>query len=261
MSVMHVAARMRGSFIALALVAAPAFASAQTPAAAAPAAGLPDAKSIIADYVKAIGGKEAADKVQSVHMSGTFEMPAMGMTGTVDASSARPNKQVMVVNIAGVGDITSGSNGTVVWAMNPMAGPTIVSGADLAAALEDADFGDTFKDATSFVTAETIEKTTMDGKACYKVKVTKKSGTVEFDCYAVDTHLLVGSTKTPVAAQGEQASQFIREYKAFGGVMFPVKMAVSVAGQEQVVTWTNVEINTVAPTKFDLPAEIKALIK
>jgi outer membrane lipoprotein-sorting protein len=268
MSVHSTATRLRSTFMLLALGAAPALASAQTPAApagaattapASTAAGLPDAKTIIADFVKAIGGRDATDKVQSIHMTGTFEMPAMGVSGTVDAATARPNKQAMAIAIPGLGDVSSGSDGTVVWSNNPMAGPTLVTGKDLTEALEDASFGDMFKEAGSYESVETVEKTTLDGKACYKVKVTRKSGHAEYDCYDVDTHLIVGSSGMP--SEGGESVQLIREYKSFGGIMFPVKMAVTSGGQEQVVTFTNIEINTVAPSKFDLPPAIKALIK
>src|SRR5262245_40449916 len=57
-----------------------------------PAAGLPTADAIIDKYISAVGGKEAVMKHTSRTMKGSFEIEAMGMTGTVQIFSKAPNK-------------------------------------------------------------------------------------------------------------------------------------------------------------------------
>src|SRR5690349_17398005 len=111
--------RARVAAFSIALLAAPAFVHAQTPAAA-PAAGLPDAKVILEDYNKAIGGRDAVAKLQSIHMVGAMAMA--GQTADFESFTARPNKSFTKVSIQGM-DIMQGFDGEVGWSMNPMQGP------------------------------------------------------------------------------------------------------------------------------------------
>jgi hypothetical protein len=250
------AARMRSALLAFTLVVVPAAASAQA------AAALPDGKTLVGEYNKAIGGKDAYAKIQSLHMSGTFDMPAMGMGGTIDIYSARPNMNALTVSIGGFGEVQSGSNGTVAWAMDPQQGAHLLEGAELKAALEDASFEGQFRDPASFTTIETIEKTTLDGRVCYKVKLVRTSGRESFDCYGVDDKLLVATLDKRVTAGGDlESMSFAREYKEFNGVKLPTKLVVTAGGMEQVVTISKVEVNAVPASQFELPAAIKALIK
>jgi hypothetical protein len=222
---------------------------------------LPDAKTILNDYRKAIGGAAAFDKLQSIHETGTFEMAAAGIKGAVEAYSARPNKAYVEVTIDGLGQVLNGSDGKVAWSVNPMCRPSVLSGTELTLALEDADFADVFKNPDSYTSVTTLEKSTMDGQSCYKVKIVKKSGAVATDCYATDTHLLVGTVATlPVAGAAESTTLF-KDYKPVDGVMIPSRILLQSAGAEQSITFTKVETNNVADSKFDLPAAIKALIK
>jgi hypothetical protein len=51
------------------------------------------------------------------------------------------------------------------------------------------------------------------------------------------------------------------DYKVFGGLTMPTKITVQVMGFEQVVTVTEIKFADLPPTTFELPAEIKALVK
>jgi outer membrane lipoprotein-sorting protein len=238
-----------------ALFAAPALVSAQT------ATALPDAKTIIADYVTAVGGRAAFDKLQSTHSSGTFTMPALGIGGSVDIFNARPSNMYMRIVIDGVGEIRRGVNGTVAWSVDPFNGAQVQSGAELEAALEDAAFASHTRDASAYTSVETVEKTTIDGQECYKVKLVSKGRTTT-NCYGADSKLIVQSVEMVPGAQGTaQVITTLRSYKKFGDVMMPTELAINADGQEQVVTISNVELNGVPATTFELPAEIKAIVK
>src|SRR5215203_3893997 len=86
------------------------------------AAALPSVDEILDKYVKAIGGKEAYEKVTSRFMKGTFEMPAMGMSGTVEQYTQAPNKSATVTEIAGFGKVQQVFDGKSSWEANPMTG-------------------------------------------------------------------------------------------------------------------------------------------
>jgi hypothetical protein len=252
------AARARAAAFVVAAVLAPSFANAQTAAQtpAAPAAALPDGKALMAQHNQAIGGADVAAKVQSLHMVGTM---ALGpMTAEFEMFTAKPNKSLSVIKVQGM-EMREGFDGTVGWSINPMLGPQILEGPALGTARESAEFDAIERKAADFKTIETIAKTTLDGKECYKVKTVSLKDQEAFDCYAVDTHLLVGSTAT-IPEVGETSS-FMRNYKAFGGIMFPTQVVMSAQGNQQEMNFTTIEVNSVDPAKFVLPAEIKAIIK
>ncbi len=247
--------RARGVLMALTLVAMPAAANAQT-------AALPDGKTVLADYHKAIGGKDAFAKVNSIMMSGTFEMPAAGMGGTLAIHTARPNMNTLHVNVPGYGDILSGANGKVAWSIDPQAGARLLESAELTAALEDAIFEAQFRDAAAFKSIETLEKTAMDGRMCYKVKLVLTSGRESVDCYGVEDHLLVSTSEVrPTAGGPMETISTASDYKEFGGLKFPTKLVIQVSGMEQVVTLSKIELNTVPASHFELPPAIKPLVK
>src|SRR5689334_15412520 len=72
---------------------------------------LPSAKEILVRYGKEIGGAEAFRKHKSEHVTGTVEMPAQKLNGTMEVFMARPNKVLTKSTIAGIGDMSRGFNG------------------------------------------------------------------------------------------------------------------------------------------------------
>jgi hypothetical protein len=126
---------------ALVLSGAPALAQAPaTPKVEKPAATLPPAQEILDRHVKAAGGREAFEGIDSTHVRGSIAIPANGMSGSFEAFAARPNKTFMKMSLAGIGDTTEGFDGTVAWAMSPMTGPMVVTGEELEQKKFDADF-------------------------------------------------------------------------------------------------------------------------
>src|SRR5687768_9331244 len=55
---------------------------------------MPTADQIIDDYVKASGGKAAIEKLTSRETKGTFEVPALSASGTLEAFAKAPNKNL-----------------------------------------------------------------------------------------------------------------------------------------------------------------------
>ena len=230
-------------------------------AAAMPAqAQLPDAKTLIAKYVAASGG-DALLNIKSIHETGTFELPAAGLSASIDVMRAAPNKNIVHISIPGMGDVVRAFDGTVGYSMNPMQGNTVLSGKELEAAAEDAQFRASLRSPEFFTSEETLEKTNMGGQDCYKIKLVWKSGRTTYDCYAVDTGLLVGNIITQDTPQGPlEVTVTMADYKQFGALKLPTKITQSVMGQEQVISIANVEFDKVDDAAFAIPDAIKALL-
>ena len=109
---------------------------------------------------------------------------------------------------------------------------------------------------------KTIERTTFEGRPCYKVSLVRKDGGEETEYYDTETRLRVGTVQTRETPMGAiTATQVLSDYKKFGALLLPTTMKQTAMGVEQLLKVTSVEFDNVPPSIFDLPAQIKALIK
>jgi len=225
------------------------------------AQSLPQAREIVDRYVDAVGGEAALRRRTSWKAQGRFSVPASGLAGELEAYQA-PGRMFARINIPGIGELLRGYDGTVGWSMNPLEGPRILDGPELAQTREELSRGATLRDSTVVSSLQTLEKTTMNGEECWKVKVVWKSGRESIDCYSVSSALLIateGKTTTPM---GEfQYTTDIHDYKQFGDVRIATRVVQRALGQEQVVTTESVRFGPVDAALFALPEPIKALVR
>jgi hypothetical protein len=223
-------------------------------------ADLPPAKDLIAKYVKATGAEEWR-KHKSGRMKATADVPGAG-TAQLEVIAVFPSAVAQKMTLPGLGEVSSGYDGTIAWSINPMQGPMILSGAAADQIREEADPENGMRMSPNIVSSETTEKTTMNGIECYKVKHTFKSGRVATDCYGVADGLLVATITKAVTPMGEiEATQYSSEYKDVGGVKRPMKVTTDQMGQRLIVNVVSWEWDNVDPKEVEPPAAIKALKK
>lgn len=223
---------------------------------------LPSAKDIVARHITAIGGEAAFKALKSIHAKGTFELPAQGIKGDLEIMTARPNKMINRVEIPGVGHAESGYDGKNAWSIDPLAGPSLLSGRALNEIAEDAWFDGALHAPDRVKELTTVAKVEFDKHQAYQVKVVHTSGVEEMDYYDVETGLQIGSEsqrETPMGVLPVKA--MLREWQKFGGLQQPTVLVQSTMGIDQVLRITSYEYNTVPATAFDPPPAIKALIK
>jgi len=245
-----------------ALLLAPLYA--QAPATAGkPSADLPDAREIINRHIKAIGGREAILAHKSMHATGTLSVPASGISGPMEIFGAsNPNRVVVKTTVAGIGEIMEGFDGSHGWSLSPMTGPMLKVGRELTQTKLDADFYSELRDPKNYPEVKTIEKTTFDGRPCYKVSLKRIDGIEDFDFYDVATGLRAGSINTRESPMGTLTMTSIEGgYKKFGKLTQATMVTQQVMGVEQKITLNTVEYDTVQPSAFEPPPAIKALIK
>jgi hypothetical protein len=228
--------------------------------AAAPAAAqLPPAREILDRHVRELGGREALLGRGMMHLRGLFEMPGAGLTGTLEAWRA-PDRSLSVVDVPGLGEIRRGFDGRVAWSDNPIEGPRLLKGAELAQAMDDADFRADARDPDLIAAAETLERTQVEGQPCWRVRIAWKSGRTAHDCYSTETGLLVATTTTVATPMGElEATTLVGGYEMRGRVRMATRLVQRLAGQEQVLTLREVEFLPIDDARFALPPGIRAL--
>jgi len=245
-----------------ALLLAPLYA--QAPAKTeAPTAQLPDAREIINRHITAVGGRDAILAHKSMHGVGTITVPAQGLSGPMELfTAASPNRTHMKFSIKDIGDIAEGFDGSHGWSMSPMTGPMLKVGKELTQAKFDADFYSDLRDPKTYPEVKTVEKTTFDGRPCYKVSLKRIDGVADFDFYDVATGLRAGTINTRDTQMGVITMTIIEsDYKKNGKLMQSMSMKHQVMGIEQRITLTMVEYDKVPASAFEPPAPIKALIR
>lgn len=226
------------------------------------AASLPAAKDLVARHVAAIGGRDAVLRHTSMRATGTFAMPANGLGGELMTAQTRDGKALLKMTIAGMGEMAGGYDGTVGWASNPMQGPRLLEGKELAQMREDAGFAASLlRESPNIASMETVEKSAVGGVACYKVKITYASGRVAYDCYGVETGMLAGQVFVQESPMGTmELVNIVSDWKEFGGIKVATTLRQQAMGQEQVMTITAVDFDLPEHAAlFDLPANVKAL--
>jgi hypothetical protein len=226
------------------------------------AQALPDAKQLIANYGKAIGG-DAWKTHKSARMKATLEVPAAGMKADIEALHVFENRQfLMKTEIPGMGEVLAGFDGTTAWSKEPMSGARVLTGAEADQAAEEADPMTSLRTSSNIVKSETVEKTTMNSQECYRVKHTWKSGRTSHDCFSAKDGLIVATEVKQVSPMGEmEVTTLLSDYKDFGGIKRATVTTMQVMGSEVKTIVTAWEWDNVKADEMEPPADIKALLK
>lgn len=225
---------------------------------------LPSAADVLAKHVAAIGGRDAIRKITSMKQTATMEITAVGMSADMEVFMVAPNKMSTKMNLAGLGEVLQGTDGTVGWSVNPMQGPRLLEGKELAQTKEQADFfASMLFEAEKFSTMANEGIVDFAGEKAYKIKLVRKdSGNESWQYFSVATGLQVGSEATNITEMGTiQSSTVIGEYKVFGGIKMATKAELTAGPQKMVLLTKNVEFNTVSPDAVAVPAAVQPLIK
>jgi hypothetical protein len=229
-----------------------------------PKTDLPKGDAVIAKYIEATGGRAAYDKVHSTIMTGRMMMPAQGIEGKVTMYEAEPAKNYTALEIPGIGLVEDGTDGTVAWEKSALQGARIKTGDEKAFAIRAANAQSKFINLKKFYKSiETIDIETIDGKPCYKVVQTPTEGKPETSYYDKVSGLLVKETGTMASPMGEIPFETeIGDYRKEGDLLMPHKMTQSFVGQKMLIVIDSTKVNAEMPKdRFDIPAEVKALIK
>src|SRR5215471_12607926 len=223
---------------------------------------LPKGDALLDKYVEVTGGKAAYSKIHSTTTLGTMEFKAMGLKGKMTAYATEPDLHYTEISLEGIGKIQEGSNGQVAWGMSAVQGPRVKEGDEKAETLLQAKFNSDLAWRDIFKSAETVGTETVDGKECYKVVLTPKTGTPITRWYDKQSGLLLKMSLTSKSPMGEvQSDSTFSDYRKEGDVLMAHKVVSHVATMELVMTLETVQHNTEIPKdRFEVPAEVKALL-
>ncbi|MFM7807240.1 MAG: hypothetical protein ACKPEA_04835, partial [Planctomycetota bacterium] len=229
------------------------------PASSAPA-NLPTADEIFKRSVQAIGGEAAIRKHESMHMKGTLSMAAAKMQGSMEMFMLAPNKFLTNIEMAGMGRMAQGFDGTVGWSMNPMMGTQLLEGRTLDELRRSSDFYKELDPGKVWRSAKVVGVNDFAGHRCHEIAVEGDMGDGSL-FYGVDDGLARGMRMTVDSPMGKvPTTTRMVEYKPFDGLLIASKTEIEAMGAVQTMTIDSVDFTPVDPKTFELPAEVKALV-
>lgn len=218
---------------------------------------LPTGEQIFEDYIKASGGREALNKIKSQVTQGTIEIAAAKISGTMTVTVKSPNKFHMVSEIPGIGKQEARFDGKVGWSYDPINGPRVLAGKELAQLKESAnlDTRTSFKQLYSKMEVIGIRK--VDGNPAYAVRTTAKTGVSSVQYFDVKSKLLVRTDLVTESPSGAIPTEnYLSDYRTVDGVKIPFRMKQVVASQQIVMKFTSIKNNvTVDDAEFVKPAD------
>jgi len=219
---------------------------------------------IVQKHTEALGGVDKLKAVQNVTMTGKASLLGGQMEAPLTMKVKRPSSMRMEMIVQGKSFIQA-FDGTTAWMINPFSGsdePQKQTDEDTKAARDDADFidGSLVDYKTKGNILELIGKEDVDGKPAYKIKVTKKGGTMEFEFLDAKTFLPVKSSgKRKQQGQDIEYESTPGNFKEVNGVMMPFSLNQKVNGKSMMeLTVEKVEVNTpMDASVFQMPEKPK----
>jgi hypothetical protein len=228
---------------------------------------LPTGERIMDKTILARGGKEAFEKLENRVHKGTIEVAGpQKAKGKITTYAAAPGKFYQLRDLGTAGKFEAGTDGETYWNVVGVKA-SVKEGnerEDMAASM---DFYKEINWRDHFDKVECLGKETFEGRSCYKVSLTSKTGDVETRYFDRKTGLHIRTEQTIQGAQGEGKNETrYDDYREVNGVRFPFKIIQTSTGggQSQTVTivWESIEANAEIPDKqFDLPAAVKTAAK
>ncbi len=181
---------------------------------------------VLDDYIKAIGGLEAVNTVNSILMSADVTIEGMPFNPTAVMKSMSPNKASMEMSIAGMGTIVKQKfDGSTGYTENqgrkePMSEKEFAEKSN-----EKGLFPEAYLDAN---TLTLVSLSAIDGVDVYKIQVKEES----FRYYDAATGFLVRTEKTEEEEDVKVTSvQDYSDYKEVNGVLFPFAQKITAGPQ------------------------------
>jgi hypothetical protein len=218
---------------------------------------LPTVNEVLDKYVAALGGRAANEKFKTRVTKASLEFMPMGIKGTTETYVAAPDKSYSKMNMQGIGEIVTATDGKSGWTINPLQGNRDITGEELLQLkLANNLYRETNLDKIySNLTVKGIEK--VGGKDAYIVTGTPAGLAPETFYFDAQTGLLVRSDSTLVSPEGKMPAQvFYEDFRDVDGVKIPYKMRVVIPQAEIVTTITEIKNGAaIDDSKFAKPKE------
>ena len=213
------------------------------------------ADEIIAKHIEATGGNDAYAKVKTAKMVGKTQV-GPGMEAPISITSVNGKAFRMELTIQGM-TMVQALNGDKGWAITPFQGnpePQPMTPEQVKEMSSQLDLtGDFYNYKVKGNQIELVGTDDMEGTEVYKLKVTKKDGTVVYHYFDKSTYYDLKATQKVTMQDKEMEAEttFSNYKKTNTGLLMPYTMGGDMSGDMQ---WTTIEINpAVDESIFNMP--------
>ena len=218
---------------------------------------LPDAATLFAAHIEAIGGEAAWREHTSMHLEGGLEITGAGITRTpLTIDLAAPAYRLLHFPIPRFGEVRRGEDGEIAWHLDPFNGNGLSEGSELRELLETQPIFAAFDWATIYPERRTVGRTTFGDRTCWQVDVVSKGSAKRSLYFDVETGRYAGR-------HGAEESRVIHaDYREFEGLWLPTRITLlrPDTGEEEARYIEKVTFDQVDPAIFERPAEIAKLL-
>ncbi len=194
----------------------------------------PTADQLIEKYVRAIGGKEAIEKVSSRLAVGTVD-PGNGATFTFEIHAKAPNRFLTEVTVPSFGTVRQGFDGTVAWDSNPQLGVQELSGAMLASRKRNSQFYFWLHMRDLYPKMEAKGTVKVGDRDAYLLEATPADGTAEKFYFDTQNGLLLRRDTSVDTPEGTISFEsYFEDYRAVDGIKVP--FSIRRVGPDNVLT-------------------------
>lgn len=214
------------------------------------------ADQIIEKNIAATGGRSAYMSQKSVVMTGSVEVTAQGLKGSIVTYQKDPDKLLVVMTIPGIGDVKQGYDGNVAWAQDRMTGLRKLSGDEKASFVRQAN-GSPLRWHDLYPVIKLVGRVKVGERDAYKLKFIPKQGDPVVQYFDVTTFLVLRADAVEKSAQGTFAVQsYLSDYRVVAGLKMPFKTVMKTPVGEMVVKLSKVQTNKpVDDAQFACPPE------
>ena len=189
---------------------------------------------VLEKYVKAIGGKEAWNKVESRSIKAEFEGP-FGATSGWSLQAKAPNKRLTRMESSPWGVLLDGFDGTTAWSKNQN-GVQTNCGSELSRAVKEADLRREVRLKELYPDLVFKGTETLDGEEVQVLESKPTPSSKERFSFSAKTGFLVRQQSEFKNAEGNDTRVEIRysEYRAVDGLQYPhlQRIRIFAAGRE-----------------------------
>lgn len=215
----------------------------------------PTVKEILDRYAKALGGREAVEKLKSRTAKGTVELVPMNLSGTFETYAAPEARSHTRMTLNGIGELIETTDGKAAWSVNPIQGSRDRTGAELAQTRVTNDFYRDIRLEKLFQKIELKGVEKFGERDAYALVATAGDLPSETWYFDVKSGVLLRSDITTLSPEGPQPmSIYYEDMRAVDGVMLPFRIRTKTPQFEIIITTTEVKHNTpIDEGKFTKP--------
>ncbi len=227
------------------------------PSKAMPVVSLPTADALLLASYEAVGGLEALRAQKNRTTTGRLSIPAQGLTVSLVIRQQAPDRMETVSEIPGMGTTLQGTDGTLVWSVDPVSGPRLLEGAEANGVLRRAQYDWAADLDRWFPERETIAQESFNGEPSWKGRLVDSDGAEEFHWFSQESGLALGQEATVVSDMGTLTIRSLYgDFRDVEGVVTPMRLTQKMGPLELVTEIETVEVNLAAFVEIALPADL-----